>query len=254
MEGTMQFKDKIAIITGAASGLGEKIALTLSEEGSKVVLTDINETDLQALRIKIETEGGKVIAVPTDVSKSQEVNRMVENTIEAFGKIDILVNCAGIARDAYLGKMTDEAWNEVITVNLSGTFYCCRAVIPHMMAERTGKIINISSAAYLGNIGIANYGASKAGVLSLTRILALEAARFGINVNAIAPGVIDTPMSRKYPEQIRKRLIGSIPIEKAGLPQDIANAVIFLSSEQASYITGQTLFVDGGMSIGKNPL
>lgn len=247
----MQFKDKVAIITGAASGLGEKIALTLSEKGSQVVLVDINENDLQALKIKIEREGGKVIAVPTDVSKSREVDRMVRDTIEAFGKIDILVNCAGIARDAFLQKMTDEAWNEVISVNLSGTFYCCRGVIPHMMAQRTGKIINISSAAYLGNIGIANYGASKAGVLSLTRVLALEAARYGINVNAIAPGFIDTPLSRKYPEKIRERFISSIPLERVGLPEDIANAVIFLASDQASYITGQTLFVCGGMSIGK---
>jgi NAD(P)-dependent dehydrogenase (short-subunit alcohol dehydrogenase family) len=249
MRAKNRFEGKVVVITGASSGIGEKMALLFGDEGAALVLMDVNKEGLERTRTQLEKGGHKAIAVQANVAKSDEVNRAIEEAVAASGKIDVLVNNAGISKDAFIHKMTDEDWDDVIGVDLTGVFHCCRAVVPHMKAQKSGKIISISSAAIVGNVGVANYNSAKAGIVGLTRVLALELAP-NITANAVAPGFVDTPLVRKYPEKIRNVFLESVPLKRAAQPEDIGHAILFLASDEANYITGQTIFVCGGMSIG----
>lgn len=249
----MRFQGQVAIITGAASGIGKETSARFAREGAAVALVDRNEASLSQVKAEIEKEGGRALALPADVSDPAQVDGLVDEVVSSLGRIDVLVNNAGIARDAWFKDMTDAAWHEVLSVNLGGTFHCSRAVVPHMIEQGSGKIISISSIGYLGNLGCANYNASKAAIVGLTRSMALELGKYGINVNAIAPGFIDTPMTRIYPERLVEKYLASVPLKRPGTPADIARVVLFLASEDAAYITGQVIFVCGGMSVGRSP-
>jgi 3-oxoacyl-[acyl-carrier protein] reductase len=241
-------KDKVAIVTGSARGLGAATARRLAQEGMRVVITDIAADAAQATSDRLNAEGLTTICIPGDITKSADVRELVENTVAAFGGIHVLVNNAGFPRDNYLGKMSEEDWDLVIEVALKGTFLTCKAVMPFLIEQKWGRIVNISSRAYFGNPGQANYSAAKAGVLGLTRALSLEDGRFNITVNAVAPGFMETEAIRSLAnyELIKERAVKSTPIPRAGQPEDIADAVAFLASERASFITGETLHVTGG--------
>ena len=243
----MILKDKVAIITGAGQGIGRGIALKLAEKGANVVVSDINvETATQTAK-EVETWGRRTMAVKADVSKRDEVAEIVAATLEAFGKLDILVNNAGIARSATLTKLTDEAWDEVLAVNLKGIFHTTQAVAAHMIEARYGKIVNISSIyGRTGTIGDSNYAASKAGIIGFTKSTARELARYDINVNAILPGMVDTPLLRGIPDEYLQPMVKEIPLRRLGTPEDIGNAAAFLASDEASYITGAAIDVTGG--------
>lgn len=241
-------KDKVAIVTGSARGLGAATARRLALEGMRVVITDISAEAAQATSEKLNGEGLTTICIPADITKSGDVKKLVEGTLATFGGIHVLVNNAGFPRDNYLTKMSEEDWDLVIEVALKGTFLTCKAVMPYLIEQKWGRIINISSRAYFGNPGQANYSAAKAGVLGLTRALSLEDGRFNITVNAVAPGFMETEAIKSLPsyELIKERAIKATPIPRAGQPDDIAAAVAFLASECASFITGETLHVTGG--------
>jgi NAD(P)-dependent dehydrogenase (short-subunit alcohol dehydrogenase family) len=243
-----RLKDKVAIITGAAAGIGEATARLFAQEGAAVTLCDLAMDPLNKVVESIKAEGGKAIAVKCNVGSEEDVKAMVAATIEAFGKVDILINNAGITRDAVAIRMTEENWDLVMDINLKGTFLCCKAVLPKI--QRGGKIINTASISTLGNPGQANYAASKMGVIGLTRTLALEYAKRNVCINAIAPGAVETPMLAEVPEKMREAMIAKIPLGRPLPPIDIARAHLFLASDDANFITGQTLFVDGGMSVG----
>lgn len=247
----MKLKDKVAIVTGAASGIGEATARLFAQEGAKVVVADVSEVGIKRVAKEIMDEGGESLAVKVDVSQRQEVENMVAEAIKQFGQIDILINNAGIFRDAMSWKMSDEQWDLVVKVNLTGTFLCSRSVIPHMRAQNQGKIVNTSSISALGNPGQANYSASKAGIIALTKTLALELARGNINVNCVAPGSINTPMTKDMPQDILQKMVEEkVPLRRMGDPRDVAKLHLFLASEDSSYITGQVIFIDGGISVG----
>lgn len=241
-------KGKVAIVTGSARGLGAAAARRLAEEGAKVVVTDINGKGAAATTDALKADGLIAHCIAGDITKTADVQRLVNQTVGTFGTVHILVNNAGFPRDGFLTKMTEEDWDLVVGVVLKGSFLACKAVMPHMIAQRWGRIINISSRAHLGNPGQANYSAAKAGVLGLTRALALEEGRYDITVNAIAPGFMDTEMVQALPayQQIKERTIKGTPIQRVGRPADIADAVAFLASERAGFITGETLHVTGG--------
>ncbi len=244
----MELDGKVALITGAAQGIGKAIALMLAKNGADIVVSDINLEKAQETSREIEAMGRRSMAIKVDVSKSEEVEQMVEKIINEFGKIDILVNNAGITRDKLILRMTEEDWDAVLNVNLKGTFNCTKAVIRHMSKQKSGKIVNIASVSgEMGNPGQANYSASKAGVIGFTKTIAREFAQRGINVNAIAPGYIETPMTDILPEKVKEELKKMIPLERLGKPEDVAQAVLFLVSEASSYITGQVLNVNGGL-------
>lgn len=240
--------DKIAIITGGARGLGAATARVLAGEGAKIALFDINAAELERTAGSLRDAGHVVTAQVCDITDAAAVDRNVAETVERFGAVHILVNNAGFPRDGYLVKQTEQDWDSVVDVILKGSFLMCRAVMPHLMQQGWGRIVNISSRAHLGNPGQANYSAAKAGILGLTRALSLESGRYGITVNAVAPGFIETEMVQSLPnyEQIKDRAIAQNPIKRVGLPDDIANAVAYLASEQASFISGETLHVTGG--------
>ena len=247
MEAAMKLKGRVAVITGAGGSIGRGIALRLAEESAQVMVNDKDlKTALETVNL-ITSQGGKAIAHGADVTRTEEVHEMIQQVIKEWGQIDILVNNAGAIRDALLTKMTDEDWDFVVDLDLKGSFICARAVASHMMERRYGKIVNISSMSYKGNIGQSNYVSAKAGVVGLTQALGLELARYGINVNCIAPGFIDTPPTRTLDEKIRERLIKNIPLRRAGEIVDIANAVLFLVSDESKYITRQIIHVSGGM-------
>jgi NAD(P)-dependent dehydrogenase (short-subunit alcohol dehydrogenase family) len=199
---------------------------------------------------EIDSRGGEALVLKADVSSKDEVEGMMSQIKEHFGKLDILVNNAGINRDAFIKKMTEEQWDDVIRINLKGTFICCQAALALMSEQKSGKIINTSSIGAVGNIGQANYAASKCGVIGLTKTLALEGARYNINVNCVAPGATKTPMTEKLPENMFEMITEKIPFRRWAEPVDIANAHVFLASDEADYITGQVLFVDGGITTG----
>lgn len=244
----MKLKDRVAIVTGAARGIGKAVALTLIREGAKVALVDVERKRLEALKEDIEKKGGQAAAFVCDITKSSEVLAMVQQALANFGRIDILVNNAGIIRRGTIETVTEEDWDQVIAVNLKGTFNCSKAVVETMKKQRYGKIINVSSiAGKMGDITSApGYGPSKAGIDALTKTLARQLAPYGINVNGVAPHAIETEMSAQWSEERRKEIIASIPLGRLGKPEDVAEAVLFLASDQASFITGEILDVNGG--------
>lgn len=242
----LELSDKVVIVTGAARGIGRAIALEFAREGANVVITDV--IDGSPVVEEIKKMGRKSVFIKADVSKMEQVEDLMNKTAEIFGKIDVLVNNAGINRDALIHKMTEENWNSVINVNLKGTFNCSKVAAKFMMEQKYGRIISISSVVgQMGNIAQANYAASKAGIIGLTKALALELARYGdITVNAVAPGWINTEMTRKVPEKIMRTFIERIPFHRLGEPEEIAYLVVFLVSDLARYITGQVIGINGG--------
>ena len=244
----MKLKDKVALVTGAAQGIGRAVALILARNGAGVVVSDINLEKAEETAREIEAIGPKAMAIRVNVANPGEVEGMVDAVLERFGRIDILVNNAGIARDKLILRMTEEDWDAVLSINLKGTFNCTKAVVKQMSKHRSGKIVNIASVSgEMGNPGQANYSASKAGVIGFTKTIAREFAQRGINVNAIAPGYIQTPMTEALPEKAKEELKRMIPMERLGQPEDVAEAVLFLVSESSSYITGHVLNVNGGI-------
>jgi len=243
-----RLEGKTAIITGAAAGIGEATAKLFAAEGARLSLCDVTPEPLEKLAESIRRDGGEAIPISCDVSDEAQVKEMIKTTLETFGKINILINNAGITRDTLTPRMSVEAWDAVMDVNLKGTFLCSKYALAKM--EKGGRVINTASIATLGNVGQSNYTASKMGVIGLTRTQALEYARKKICINCIAPGAIDTPMLAKIPEKMKAAMIAKIPLGQAIPPIEIARAHLFLSSDEASFITGQTLFVDGGMSVG----
>jgi 3-oxoacyl-[acyl-carrier protein] reductase len=244
----MKLRDRVAIVTGAARGIGKAIALTFVREGLKVALVDIDQVRLEILKKEIERKRGKAISILCDITKSSEVNEMVSQVQETFGHVDILLNNAGIIRRGTIETVTEEDWDQVIEVNLKGTFNCCKAVVEMMKQQGYGKIVNVSSiAGKMGDITSApGYGPSKAGMDALTKTLARQLAPYGINVNAVSPHAIETEMSAQWSEEKRKEIIASIPLGRLGKPEDVAEAVLFLVSDEASFITGEILDVNGG--------
>ncbi len=244
----MELKDKVALITGGAQGIGRAVALLLADHGADIAVSDVNLQKAEETAEEIRALGRKSMAVKANVADSEDVERMVQTLLSGFGRIDILVNNAGIAKDKLILRMTDEDWDAVLNVNLKGTFLCTRAVVRHMSKQRSGKIVNIASVVgEMGNAGQANYAASKAGVIGLTKTIAREFAQRGINVNAVAPGYIETPMTDAIPEKAKEELKRMIPMERLGRPEDVARAVLFLVSDASGYITGQVLNVNGGI-------
>jgi len=244
----MKLKDHVAMVTGGARGIGKAIALTFLREGAKVAIIDSDKERLEILKKEINKENEEAIVIPCDITKSSEVNGRVDEVRKRFGRIDILVNNAGIIRRGTIETVTEEDWDQVIKVNLKGTFNCCKAVAGIMKQQRYGKIINVSSiAGKMGDITSApGYGPSKAGVDALTKTLARQLAPYGINVNGVAPHAIETEMSAQWSEERRKEIITSIPLGRLGKPEDVAEAVLFLVSDEASFITGEILDVNGG--------
>jgi 3-oxoacyl-[acyl-carrier protein] reductase len=241
-------KDKVAVITGASRGIGKSIALALAEQGAKIVAVDITTKGMDELLAEIKALGSEGLAVEGNVTVASDAEKMIDMAVAAYGRVDILVNNAGITRDGLLLRMKDEDWDAVLTVNLKGAFLCTRAAAKVMTRQRVGRIINIASVVgQMGNAGQANYCASKAGLMGLTRSNARELAKRNITVNAVAPGFIVSDMTDALPEKVRQEMAAQIPLERFGTAADIANAVAFLASDASAYITGQVLAVNGGM-------
>ena len=249
-EVNMRLKDKIALVTGAGSGIGEATAIRFAEEGAKVIINDVNEAGAQRVAGIIKGKGSEVMVHITDVTNKSQVQAMVKAITDKYKRLDIIINNAGINRDALAKKMEEKQWDDVMNINLKSAFLVSQAGMMPMMETRYGRIINTSSIGSLGNVGQANYSASKAGIIGLTRTLALELARFNITVNCVAPGAIATPMTAAISETIANRILERIPLKRFGQPMDIANTHLFLAGDEASYITGQVIFIDGGISVG----
>ena len=244
----MLLKDKVTIVTGGARGIGRQIALLFAKEGSDVALCDVNAEVLAVTQKEIEALGRKAVTGIVDVTKSDQVESFVQKTLDKFGKIDILINNAGITKDGLLVRMSESDWDAVIAVNLKGAFNCTKAVSKIMMKQRDGRIVNMASIiGIMGNAGQANYAASKGGLIALTKTVAKELASRNIRANAIAPGFIQTEMTAKLPENVKSEMMKFVPLAKFGSVQDVANLALFLASDNASYITGQVVQVDGGM-------
>jgi 3-oxoacyl-[acyl-carrier protein] reductase len=242
--------DKIAIVTGGGSGIGQSIALGLAREGCDVALCGRRLEPLQETVRQIEAQGRRALALSVDVSRGEAVQGFVDEVVKVFGRVDILVNNAGVTRDNLLIRMTEDQWDEVLTTNLKGAFLFGKAVARPMMKQRGGSIVQISSIiGLIGNAGQCNYAASKAGLIALTQSMAKELASRNIRVNAVAPGFIVSQMTNALPEALRTKMLGEIPLGRFGAGEDIANAVVFLASEDASYVTGQVLSVNGGMTM-----
>jgi len=238
---------RIAIITGAANGIGKAIAKRMVNENYQTILVDVDQQNGQELASSL---GDNATFLKCDISNSKDVETLFATVQLEFGSIDVVVNNAGIIRDNVIWKMPEADFDTVVDVNLKGTWLMCKSAGIAMREQNSGRIVNIASRAWLGNRGQSNYSASKAGVVGLTRVLALELGKYGVLVNAIAPGLIDTPLTQKLPTDVQEKLIQAQPTKTMGQPEDIANAVAFLCDENTKFITGQTIYVDGGKSIG----
>jgi 3-oxoacyl-[acyl-carrier protein] reductase len=244
---------RVAFVTGAGRGIGAATALRLAEDGARVVLADIDPEGCQQVAAEIEQPGSQALAIFCDVEDREAVEAAVAQGVERFGRLDILVNNAGVLRDNLLFKMSDDDWETVMNVHLKGAFLCSRAAQAHMVQQKYGRIISLSSVSALGNRGQANYSTAKAGLQGLTRTLAIELGPFGVTANAVAPGFIDTEMTRATarrqghdPQQVIEMASKSIPVRRVGQPRDVANVICFLASEESSYVTGQIIYVAGG--------
>ncbi|HET8965204.1 MAG TPA: 3-oxoacyl-[acyl-carrier-protein] reductase [Candidatus Acidoferrum sp.] len=243
-------KDKVAVVTGASQGIGRDTALALAEAGAKVVVAARNEEKLAALVNDIAAGGGEAFAVKMDVADAEQVKAGFKQMVEKFGRVDILVNNAAVTRDGLAMRMKKEDWDAVLQTNLTGAHLCIQQVLPAMMKARAGRIINISSVvAQSGNAGQANYVAAKAGLIGLTKAIAIEIASRGITVNAVAPGFIETPMTDVLPDKVKEELKTRIPLGRMGSPKDVAAAIVFLASNEAGYVTCHVLNVNGGMHL-----
>jgi 3-oxoacyl-[acyl-carrier protein] reductase len=244
---------RVAFVTGAGRGIGAATALRLAEDGARVVLADIDQEGCKQVITQIEQAGSQALAVSCNVADRAAVEAAVQQAVERFGRLDILVNNAGVLRDNLLFKMSDDDWETVMNVHLKGAFLCSRAAQAHMVQQKYGRIISLSSTSALGNRGQANYSTAKAGLQGLTRTLAIELGPFGITANAVAPGFIDTEMTRSTarrqgfdPDQVIANASKNIPVRRVGQPRDVANVICFLASEESGYVTGQTIYVAGG--------
>jgi 3-oxoacyl-[acyl-carrier protein] reductase len=242
---------RVAIVTGGAQGIGRAIALNLAEGGANIALTDTQRPKLEEVVKEIEGKGRKALSVCVDVTDLEAVHGMGDQILEAWGKVDILVNNAGITRDSLVMRMKKDDWEAVLKTNLNGAFYCIQAILPSMVRQRYGRIINIASVvAQTGNVGQANYISSKAGIIGLTKAVAAEVARRNITVNAVAPGFIATRMTENLPLEVKEKMLSLIPVGRMGTDVEIATGVRFLASEEARYITGHVLNINGGMFMG----
>jgi 3-oxoacyl-[acyl-carrier protein] reductase len=239
---------RVAIVTGASQGIGRDCALALAEHGADVALLARTREKLEAVAEEIRHRGRRALALPTDVTEAEQVKAAVARVLAEWQRIDILVNNAGITRDALLLRMKREDWDLVLQTNLTSVFLCCQAVLPAMLRARYGRIINITSVmGQMGNAGVANYAAAKAGIIGFTKALAREVASRNITVNAVAPGFIDTAMTRALSDEVRQQMLALIPLQRMGTGADVAAGVVFLASEEAGYITGHVLNINGGL-------
>ncbi len=246
----MRLKDKVAIITGSTKGIGKETAMVFAREGAKVVIAGTRENAIKEVVEEIKAMGAEAIGFKVDVSKRAQVDEMVAGVKQAWGRIDILVNNAGITADAMLKKMTEDQFDSVININLKGVYNCAQAVLDTMTEQGSGVILNTSSVVGIyGNVGQTNYAAAKWGVIGMTKTWAKELGRKGIRVNAVAPGFIMTPMTEAVPEKVLDMMKEKAPLQRLGKPEDIANAFLFLASDEASFVTGTVLSVDGGLVI-----
>lgn len=244
----MMFENKVALITGGGRGIGREIVERFCKEGADIAVCDVNKEALAEVKNEVEKHGRRCLSFETDVTKTDQVDSMISKVLDNFKKVDILVNNAGITRDGLLVRMSEKDWDAVLDINLKGVFNCTKAVAKPMMKQRWGRIVNIASiVGIIGNAGQANYAASKGGVIAFTKSIAKELASRNINVNAIAPGFIETDMTRKLPDNYRAEMLKLIPLKRFGEAQDVANIALFLAGESASYITGHVIQVDGGM-------
>jgi 3-oxoacyl-[acyl-carrier protein] reductase len=249
-------RDRVALVTGAGQGIGEAVARRLGADGALVGVLDVNLETSKAVADGIVSGGGHAVGLVADVSDREQVQAAVESLVRHFGGLHILVNNAGVIRDNLLFKMTDDDWSTVMNVHLGGAFLCSQIAQAHMVAAKYGRIVNMSSASALGNRGQANYSAAKAGLQGLARTLAIELGPFGVTANAIAPGFIETPMTKATAERtgttieaLRERVASAVPVRRGGTPEDVANVVAFFAAEESGYVTGQVVYVDGGRGL-----
>lgn len=245
----MRLKNKVAMITGAGGGIGKATALRFAKEGAKVAISDISEDRIQEVARNIKDGGGQVVSEVMDHTKKDEVTTAVDKALKEFGRVDILCNIAGVNKDALCKKMPEDVFDDVVSINLKGPWLCCQAVIPAMSEQKSGAIINTSSIGAHGNMGQTNYAAAKAGVIALSKSLALELARYNVTVNTVAPGATDTPLLRNTPQEFLDKFMAGIPLKRFASPDELADVYLFFAGDEASYITGQVIYVAGGLDL-----